>query len=129
MLSHRAVVLTAILFNAACGARTDMGEPEEADASLSEDASEDVHVVDSTVQDSTIDVIADDVITSDVIASDVIDVDAGPQCIPDCTHNFQCEQTCPTLQTGRWCCDEQVGTCYAFSGKHCPQQIFDAGFD
>lgn len=121
MLSHRAVVVTALLFTAGCGARTDLGEDQEADAS------EDVHVSDSTVQDSTIDV-QPDVISVDVISVDV-EIDTGPQCIPDCTHNFQCEQTCPTLQSGRWCCDEQIGTCYAFAGKHCPAQIFDAGFD
>lgn len=128
MLSHRAVIATALLFAAGCGARTNLGENEEMDASLAQDASEDVHVWDSTVQDSTVDV-QNDVIVDDVIALDVIEIDAGPQCIADCTHNFQCEQTCPTLQTGRWCCDEQIGTCYAFAGKHCPAQIFDAGFD
>ena len=36
---------------------------------------------------------------------------------------------CFTQEYRAWCCDEQVGICYAFAGKHCPSPIFDAGFD
>ncbi len=58
-------------------------------------------------------------------------LDAGPpECNVSCKHNHDCQQQCPGIGPNeRWCCDEQVDTCYAFAGKHCPQTIFDAGFD
>ena len=53
-----------------------------------------------------------------------------PSCPDTCFNNHQCEQQCtPHLQSGRYCCDDQTNTCYAWSGKHCPIQVFDAGFD
>ncbi len=125
----RGIVAVVAFALCACGSRSELGIDDEFDASLP-DASQDV-----ALQDVTLDVVID---TTPVDASDgavkdaaldVIETDGGPQCIPDCMHNFQCEVTCPPISMGRWCCDEQTNTCYAFAGKHCPNPIFDAGFD
>ncbi len=120
----------------ACGARTDIPGEEDLDGSVVPDAIEhDSTVQDSPVADVTIDAVVKDVTMADVPTVDVIEEPPPPppppppSCGTSCTHNYQCELTCAPLPSGRWCCDEQVGTCYAWSGKHCPAQIFDAGFD
>ena len=126
MQHARTVFALALLLNAACGARTDIPDGEELDGSVVQDATE--H--DSTLPDAPgVDVIVKDVIVEDVVTVDVVDEPPPPECVPTCTQNFQCALTCPPIQNGLWCCDEQVGTCYAFSGQLCPPQIIDAGFD
>ena len=132
-MRSRTAIAAFVLLSIACGARTDLPEgTDDIDGSLPEDAQpQDVSVEDATVQDASADVKAD---VEDASVQDAgADVDDGgpppPACTSQCTHNYQCELTCPALPSGRWCCDEQVGVCYAFAGKHCPGPIFDAGFD
>lgn len=129
MRHHRIGLALALLLVAGCGARTDIPDGEELDGSVVQDATE--H--DSTLPDSpAVDVIVKDVVTEvaeDVVTVDVTEEPPPPECVPSCTQNFQCALTCPPVQNGIWCCDEQVGTCYAFSGQLCPPQIIDAGFD
>ena len=56
--------------------------------------------------------------------------DGGTTCPDTCTHNHECQKQCtPHLTTGRYCCDQETETCYAWTGNHCPPQIIDAGFD
>lgn len=130
--------LALVLF--ACGARTDLPEGEgDIDSSLQDAQGQDVSVDDATTEDAPVDAKPDveDASTQDASTQDGSVQDAGadaadatpPECVPTCTHNYQCELSCPSLPTGRWCCDEQVGICYAFAGHHCPNIIADAGFD
>lgn len=128
----RSSVFAFALLCAACGARTELSETDELDGSLPDVSLDDV-VYKDVAQDATEDAALDS--TPDVSDGSEQDAeidagfDSGPQCIPDCTHNYQCEISCPPISTGRWCCDDQTGVCYAFAGKHCPHPIFDAGFD
>lgn len=125
------------LVAAGCAARTELEDPvDEIDASL--DVEQDV-ALDVTPPPPPDDVIVPDVTppppppqdaSVDVIVVDAPDDAPLPWCPDDCTSNHECEKLCtPPLQSGRYCCDEQTNTCYAWSGKHCPSNIFDAGFD
>ena len=132
--------LGSVVWIVACGARTDIpGSEDEVDGSIADAAS------DTTLPDVTADVSPPPPPPDDAQPPPPPPDDAQPpppppppqdaeppppDCNITCTHNHQCEQQCPGLGPGeRWCCDELVETCYAFTGKHCPQQIFDAGFD
>ncbi len=127
-MRSKTAILVLVLCSG-CGSRSELGIDDELDGSLA-----DVWQ-DGSAEDVTVDVTLDAPPPPDASDGSVEDgavdagVDGGPECVPDCTHNFQCEVTCPPLSTGRWCCDEQTNTCYAFAGKHCPNPIFDAGFD
>jgi hypothetical protein len=112
----------------ACGGRTELSDlGDDFDSSMSEDAqdgsSNDGNVADAPQADSP--------------AFDVVEIDVEPppppppppMCTSDCTHNAECESTCPPLTMGRYCCDLLTGTCYATPHHHCPIVILDAGFD
>ncbi len=134
----------ASLIVVACAARTDLGTLEESDSSVP-DANIDVTLPDVTVDVTPPPPPPDDVIVVDVTppppppddaSTDVIIIDAPDDapvttCPDNCTSNHECEQQCtPKLLSGRYCCDEQTNSCYAWSGKHCPPIIIvDAGFD
>ncbi|HEY1959945.1 MAG TPA: hypothetical protein VGH28_30260 [Polyangiaceae bacterium] len=127
----------------ACAARTEISdldaddeEPDSSFADVTPPPPDDVSVPDVSVPDVTpppppddasVDVIVLDVQPPPIDAPDDIEV---PSCPDPCFSNHQCENECsPALVSGRYCCDEQTNTCYAWSGKHCPIVIFDAGFD
>ena len=136
-----------------CGASTELGVPEEEELDSSmptEDAGEDHTVhdasMDTTVPDDVIvilDAPVEDAIVFDAPIEDapiedapiedapVEDApsDSGPECPSDCTSNHECESMCPGLTSGRYCCDIQTGSCYAYPHHFCPIQILDAGFD
>ena len=58
------------------------------------------------------------------------DAPPPPECPEDCTSNHECQTQCtPPLTQGRYCCDIQTGSCYAYPHHFCPIQILDAGFD
>jgi hypothetical protein len=142
VMRSRTAIATFALLMIACGARTDLPEgADELDSSLPQDAQgQDVSASDATTEDAPADAKPDveDASVQDAPFEDAPVQDAGadvddaappPMCVPSCTHNHQCEVTCPSIPSGRWCCDEQVGICYAFAGHHCPNVIADAGFD
>jgi hypothetical protein len=131
---------------AACAARTELSDLGDMDAST-DDAAADATLDhapsdDAGPPDTSIDVFdeppafdapdepplfdAPDEPPIDDAGPDVI----GPLCPADCTSNFECQQQCtPHLSSGRYCCDQQTATCYAFAHHFCPPIIFDAGFD
>ena len=54
-------------------------------------------------------------------------IDAGPPDAPEttcpdqCTSNHECENQCtPQLEQGRYCCDKQTSSCFAWVDRHCP---------
>jgi len=60
-------------------------------------------------------------------------IDAGPPpttCPDPCHSNHECEHQCsPPLESGRYCCDKQTETCFAYAGFLCPAEIPDASLD
>jgi len=113
-------LLALATLNVACGSRTEV--EEDGDASLSQlDA---VVPADATTVDSPFD-------ASDDVSTDTEDVgaDVGHVCPNDCTTNQDCKAMCPSLSTGRYCCDAPSGMCYAWAGKPCPDIVADARLD
>jgi len=51
------------------------------------------------------------------------------QCVPTCTSDQDCENSCPAVPNGVNCCDTSTGICYAFASSTCPAPVTDAGFD
>ena len=51
------------------------------------------------------------------------------QCVPTCTSDQDCENSCPLVPNGVNCCDTSTGICYAFASTTCPAPVQDAGFD
>jgi hypothetical protein len=123
---------------AACAARTELSDLGDVDASTSDDAAADATIGDAPSDDAgppdtSIDVF-EELPAVDAPDEPPVD-DAGPDvivplCPADCTSNHECQQQCtPHLSNGRYCCDQQTATCYAFAHHFCPPIIFDAGFD
>lgn len=121
----------------ACAARSEISDldadDEEPDSSLP-DVSVDV-APPPPPEDASVDVIVLDVSPPPIDAPEDVEEDVEsdveiPSCPDPCFSNHQCEKQCaPALVSGRYCCDEQTNTCYAWAGKHCPIAIVDAGFD
>jgi hypothetical protein len=51
------------------------------------------------------------------------------QCVPSCSTDQDCENSCPMVPNGVNCCDTSTGICYAYAATACPAGGFDAGFD
>ena len=67
------------------------------------------------------------VATSTSVSSGSSNVDAGPSCIPQCSTDSDCQNSCPVAQTGNNCCDTATGLCYVSSTPICPQPVPDGG--
>jgi hypothetical protein len=52
----------------------------------------------------------------------------GGQCVPSCTSDLDCQNSCPNVPNGINCCDTATGICYANAASSCPVPV-DAGFD
>ena len=50
------------------------------------------------------------------------------QCVPSCTSDTDCQNSCPSVPNGINCCDTATGICYANASSSCPVPV-DAGFD
>ena len=50
------------------------------------------------------------------------------QCVPSCTSDTDCQNSCPSVPNGINCCDTATGICYANASSTCPVPV-DAGFD
>jgi hypothetical protein len=50
------------------------------------------------------------------------------QCVPTCSSDMDCQNSCPTVPNGINCCDTSTGICYAYASTTCPVPS-DAGFD
>jgi pectate lyase len=44
----------------------------------------------------------------------------GGTCVPKCTADSDCQNSCPATQTGINCCDAPSGFCYVASTAMCP---------
>lgn len=53
--------------------------------------------------------------------------DAGPMCVPACTADIECQNSCPANPAGANCCDQMMGTCYAAVTPTCPSSSTDGG--
>jgi hypothetical protein len=51
----------------------------------------------------------------------------GTTCIPKCTADSDCQNSCPATQTGSNCCDADTGLCYVASTPMCPAPPTDGG--
>jgi len=72
--------------------------------------------------------------TDAAIKQDAAKVDAAKeaatsQCVPSCTTDDECSNSCPEVPNGVNCCDTSTGICYAYSSSVCPAPVQDAGFD
>ena len=50
-------------------------------------------------------------------------------CVPTCSTDQDCQNSCPAVPNGINCCDTSTGICYAYASQVCPAPIPDAGFD
>ena len=66
---------------------------------------------------------------TDAPAKDSSKDGAQSQCVPQCTTDQDCENSCPAVPNGVNCCDTSTGICYAYAGQACPAPVQDAGFD
>jgi hypothetical protein len=53
--------------------------------------------------------------------------DAGDVCVPKCTADSDCQNSCPVAQTGINCCDAATGFCYVDPKSICPAPQPDGG--
>ena len=44
----------------------------------------------------------------------------GGDCVPKCSADLDCQNSCPATQTGINCCDAPSGFCYVASTNTCP---------
>ncbi len=51
------------------------------------------------------------------------------ECVPSCSSDTDCENSCPAVPNGVNCCDTSTGICYAYASSVCPAPVQDAGFD
>jgi len=116
-----------------CGGRTELGDDLLDQDSSVEDAGPDGSQDDGSSNDGNpedVGVDVEDAPTEDSPIEDTgTDAEPPPECPSDCTSNHECQNMCPALTHGRYCCDVPTGTCYAIPGHHCPQSILDAGLD
>lgn len=57
------------------------------------------------------------------------DTGTTEQCVPTCTSDQDCENSCPQVPNGVNCCDTSTGICYAYASNVCPAPVLDAGYD
>lgn len=69
-------------------------------------------------------------------AGDAGSRDAGPRdagandggmCVPTCTIDIECQNSCPSNPAGANCCDAMLGVCYAAVTPSCPVVDSDGG--
>ena len=54
---------------------------------------------------------------------------SGPVCVPSCSQDTECQNSCAAPQSGIWCCDMATSLCYNSSDQSCPAPQDGGGVD